>query len=220
MKDIDKYKIRLNVKAMCLFEALTGKNYGDITDEDSAALIYCCFVANNDVVLTFEEFLILLEDKKVQKWVEKSFKDITAYSFQFKTGAELTVSTKDEEKEENHTPSMRDICGTLISTIGLDPHYVMYEMEIWEIEMYYKSYEDKRKEELEEARLWTYLKILFTPMIDTKKLTSPDKVFPFPWETENDKKKAEQKLEEISSSVMAFFESKKQIQENKEEEDA
>ena len=68
----------------------------------------------------------------------------------------------------------------------------MYEMELWEIEPFFKWTEESQKDKWERERLWTYLNIM--PHIDSKKCKSPDKLFPFPWEKEEHKKKAEQEL--------------------------
>ena len=53
--------------------------------------------------------------------------------------------------------------------------------------------ENKKKEELELDRMWTYLNM--SPHIDTKKCKGPDKLFPFPWEKEEKKIKVNQELE-------------------------
>ena len=67
----------------------------------------------------------------------------------------------------------------------------MYDMEEWEISYYYRMMRDMDRDRLTEERLWTYLTIL--PHVG-KKLGSPQKMLPFEWEKNENKRKAEEGL--------------------------
>ena len=61
--------------------------------------------------------------------------------------------------------------GSIVSTLvmsGLDAYYAFNEMELCDLPLYIEAYEKKRKEDMESARIWTYLTIL--PHIDARKM--------------------------------------------------
>ena len=66
--------------------------------------------------------------------------------------------------------------------------------------------EEKKKERYTMDRLWTYLGIL--PQLSkegARKLKTPDKLFQFPWEVEDRKKKNDKEFDEIKDKMLAFF---------------
>ena len=78
-KDLKNYKIRLNMRAMCMYEAITGKSFFDFSEdnmEDMFKVLYCSFAANNDLKMTLDTFLRLLEDEEVQKWLIHEYEKI------------------------------------------------------------------------------------------------------------------------------------------------
>ena len=76
---------------------------------------------------------------------------------------------------------------------GLDAHYALNEMELCDFPLYIEAYEKKRREEMESARMWTYLTIL--PHIDVRKMKNGAKdLIIFPWEEVE--KEAEKEINE------------------------
>jgi hypothetical protein len=130
-------------------------------------------------------------NKKVTKQMLSEFEEYMDYMKQYSEHTE-TVN-KDINDDVKAETTITDIVMYLITVCGIDPHYVMYEMELWEIEPYMKYAERNKKEELEMDRFWTYLNV--SPHIDTKKCKSPDKLISFPWEVEEKKQKQNQELE-------------------------
>ena len=55
---------------------------------------------------------------------------------------------------------MTEAISGLIVRMGLDPHYVMFEMDEWEISKYYEMMQQMDRDRLSEERLWTYLQVL------------------------------------------------------------
>ena len=85
---------------------------------------------------------------------------------------------------------------------GLDAHYVLNEMEICDLPLYIEAYEKKRKEEMESARMWTYLTIL--PHIDARKMENGAKdLITFPWEEAE--KQAEKEIKETEIERFELF---------------
>lgn len=77
-----------------------------------------------------------------------------------------TESSDDTKSEGRISCSIGEIVSMLVMG-GLDAHYAMEEMDLCDLPLYIEAYERKRKEELENARLWTYISIL--PHIDGKR---------------------------------------------------
>lgn len=192
---MDKRELAFNFKAIMMFEKLSGVSYFDLTDENYVFLIYAMYMVKHPYTyMQFWDFIkIFGNNKKVTKQMITEFGEYMEYLKQYSDTAPKTEENNEGETVEKTKQTITDIVAYLITSCGIDPHYVMYEMELWEIEPYMKCAERKKKEELESERLWTYLNI--SPHIDTKKCKSPEKLIPFPWEKEEQKIKQNQELE-------------------------
>lgn len=190
---MDKRELTFNMKAIMMFEKLSGTSYFNINEENYVFLIYAMYMVKHPYTyMTLIDFAnIFGTNKKVTKEMLTEFEEYMDYIKQYSVHTtDASKNVKDEEKAES---TITDIVMYLITACGIDPHYVMNEMELWEIESYMKYAEKNRKEELELDRFWTYLNI--SPHIDTKKCKSPDKLIAFPWEDEEKKQKQNQELE-------------------------
>lgn len=200
---IGDYKIKLTIKSMCLFEQLTGKSFLRMTDDDVVDIIYAMFVTTNNLRITKEAFCIMLQDSKVAKWMMTEYEKQANYDKQLKFFNQDTADVNGTTGEVV-TMSISELAGELISH-GMDPHYVMYDMELWEAQMYRNAIEQESRTRLEEGRLWTWLSIL--PHLDKKassKLKKPSDLLPFPWDKEvKDKREAE--LENNTKAALSFF---------------
>ena len=188
-------ELAFNFKALMMFEKLSGESYFNINEVNYVFLLYAMYMVKHPYLnMTLMDFAnIFGSNKKVTKQLLKEFEEYMVYIRQFTTSNKTeVVDSKDKDVEKANT-TITDIVMYLITTCGIDPHYVMYEMELWEIEPYMKFAEMNKKESLEMDRLWTYLNIL--PHIDTKKCNSPDKLLPFPWEIQEKKEKQIKELE-------------------------
>ena len=54
--------LKANLRAMFAFEQITGKAFNLSTLTDVYIYFYCVVIVNNDLDLTFEEFVAILED--------------------------------------------------------------------------------------------------------------------------------------------------------------
>lgn len=192
---MDKRELAFNFKAIMMFEKLSGVSYFDLTEENYVFLIYAMYMVKHPYTyMQFWDFIkIFGNNKKVTKQMITEFGEYMEYLKQYSDTTPKTEENDKGETEEKTKQTITDIVAYLITSCGIDPHYVMYEMELWELEPYMKCAERKKKEELESERLWTYLNI--SPHIDTKKCKSPEKLIPFPWEKEEQKIKQNQELE-------------------------
>ena len=203
--DFSKYKVKINGKTMCAYESMTGKPFMKIETEDEIKhLFYCSLVVNNEdfSTLEYKVFEYLITDPEVMNWMSEEYVKIGRFLSQFKGN----VGEREEEKkskgdEEENTFYMLEAITGLIVRMGLDPNYVMYGMEEWEISYYYRMMQDMDRERLTEGRLWTYLQVL--PHIG-KKLSGPEKLLPFPWE-KSEKEKKEEELNKNTAAAFAFL---------------
>ena len=201
--DFSKYKIKVNAKVMCAYEAMTGKPFLKVGTEDEIKhLFYCSLVVNNDDFSTmdYETFEFLVLDNEVAMWLSNEYIKIGKFISQFKTDIGDEEETAGDGEGNDKIFYMLDVIPGLIVRMGLDPNYVMYRMEEWEISYYYRIMQDMDRNRLAEERLWTYLQVL--PHVG-KKLAGPEKMLPFPWE--NSKKKVEKELEKNTAAAMAFL---------------
>lgn len=189
---MDKRELTFNFKTMMMFEKLSGQSYFKISEENYVYMLYAMYMAKHpETYMTVMDFAnIFGNNKKVTKQMLKEFGELMDYTKQYMENSNKELKKGKDGKEDEST--ITDIAMYLITVCGVDPHYVMYEMELWEIEPYMKFAERNKREELEQQRLWTYMGVM--PHIDTKKCKSPDKLLTFPWEVENHKEKTEKEL--------------------------
>ena len=192
-------KAKLNLQAIRVAERLLKKPFGefDLTDEEIIlTLMYAMVSENNDEVMTFDQFKSILNMGKIGIKVQRAVSDEMAYIDQFKE----EVSDKEEK-----APYMGDIAALLI-TFGLDAHFVLYEMKLFEIGDYIKAIDEHKKEQMERDRMNTFYAIL--PHVDHKKIKKPQDIYPFPWEIEQLEKDALDQLEKDKDMFNKFFNSK------------
>lgn len=190
-------KAKLNLQAIRVAEKLLKKPFGkfDLTDEETVViLMYAMVSENNDEVITLKDFKAILEMKKIGSIIQKAVQKELSYIDQF----------KGEEGGSDDT-YISDLASILI-TFGLDAHFVLYEMKLFEISDYLKAIDDFKKEKMESERLWTFYTIL--PHIDQKKVKSPQDMFPFPWEVEQIEKDRLKQLEKDEEMFYKFLNSK------------
>lgn len=197
--DFSKYSVGINIKTMCAYEALTGKPFVRVESEDEVKhLFYCSLIINNKELstMTYSVFETLIEDEEVVSWLVNEYMRISACISQFNSTIEGEAGSGD-----TNDFFISEAASGLIVRMGLDPHYVMYEMSQWEMVNYYEMMRNMEKERLTEERFWTYLKIL--PHVG-KKIGGPEKLVPFPWD--KDKQESVQKeLEKNTDAAVAFL---------------
>lgn len=172
--------IGLTIKAIIRWEQLRKKSFSlmDYTSKDDVdALLYTTTICNNDgMMYTFDIFRHTLSNEKLIKEMVSKLERETAMLSQFQKKQEKAVIGNTDDSPE----TIADIVSALILA-GLDAHYVLNEMELCDLPLYIEAYEKKRKEDMESARMWTYLTIL--PHIDARKMKNGAKdLIIFPWE--------------------------------------
>lgn len=189
--DLSQYKMRLNVKSICYFEKISGKSFFNFNEDDIIYMLYATFLTNNpDTNISFNVFTGILENEQISKWMIGKYQDVTSLISQFNKEQEMN---KVEKFSMENTATMTDFATSLVIDYGMDAKYVMYDMDLWEIQEYYEAVNTYIKRKMELERFWTYIKV--APHIDTKKIKGPENLIPFDWEREEKKKKVNQDME-------------------------
>jgi len=189
-------KIKLNIKSIIRFEQLTNKSFYEIDSltDDFIKLLYCIVLVNNDFVFSYDDFLdILKTNNKIGKDIMNKFQKLNQLNEQFidkiKTAIEPEIKKETEPIKENKINYIKDIASMLIVQLGLDANYVLYDMEVIDIKMYYDAYITKIKNEeniniinLTYNRLNTWYSVIC--QVGAEKLNNPTKLYSFPWEKE------------------------------------
>lgn len=203
-----KMNVRLTMRTLIRWEQLRAKSFSlmDYSDEeDMAALLYCSVLCcNPGMDCTLEEFKHTMQNEKLVKQMAQALARESTVMNQFRQ-----ADAEDGVANHEVTPGrITDIISTLIMS-GLDIGFVMDEMQLCDLPLFISAYENKRKEQMESDRLWTYLGIL--PHVDGKKLPSARELYPFPWEMEEMKAQADKAIQEDSEKLEMFFEQGKNL---------
>lgn len=189
--------MKLNLQTIRIAEQLLGKPFGEFeltNEKDADMLVYSFLVTSSDENFSYSTYKHL--SKKVKA---KALKQLTS-EFSF-----LQQFSKEETKTKSEPVYMGEVAATLIME-GMDAHYVLYEMGLFELKDYLAAIDTKIKNKLENSRLWTYYSIL--PHVDAKKLKSPKDLFLFPWEVEEEEKAREIEFEKGVKMFEKFMKSK------------
>lgn len=208
MSDFDKYKIKMNLSAICMFEQMTKKSFYRLGEEpeDYLKLMYCCLVANNDsLLMDYSTFLVLAGDKKTMNWITNKFKTLEKFNSQF-------INNDNQDDDENNDTKagvdenqvmLTDVAASLIIQHKMDAQFVMKDLEMYQIKPFLNCAENVKKAEMVEKRFWTYLQIM--PHVDGKKLKKPEQLVSFEWEKGEGKKRAEEDLKNNMTGIKSLI---------------
>lgn len=189
-----------------LYEQLTNKSFFQCeTEEEILWLMYASFIINNKINITFNAFVELLDDKALVRNFFHEFEGMSKFMGQMKK-----EEGEGEGMSKENNMRMTDVIMSLITKV--DIHYVLYEMEMWELVPFMENIENSYKADMEEKRMWAYINVM--PHIDHKKCKSPEQLLPFPWTKEDKKKRAEEGLKNNEYAIkhtigMTFIPNKK-----------
>nr|DAQ32429.1 MAG TPA: hypothetical protein [Caudoviricetes sp.] len=199
--DNNTMKIGLTIKSIIRWEQLRKKSFSLMdyaNEEDVEALLYTTTICNNEnTMYSFDIFRKTLSNQKLVREMVSKLETETAVLSQFQKKQEKA----DIGSTDDSPGTIADIVSTLIMS-GLDAQYALNEMELCDLPLYIEAYEKKRKEDMESARMWTYLTIL--PHIDARKMENGAKdLITFPWEEAE--KQAEKEIKETEIERFELF---------------
>ena len=191
-------KAKLNIRSIIIAEKLLHKSFGkfDLNSEsDLQVITYAMIAGNNDETLTMEMFGKLNKNRKLWAEIMNQVKYEFEYMGQFNEAGEV-----DDDTDIRIT----DLAVSMILS-GIDAHFV-YDMRTTDIADFLKGIEENKREQMEQDRFWTYLKIL--PHVDGKKLKSPEDLITFPWEAKHKQKLRDDEFERAKANFEKFIKSK------------
>ena len=197
-------EIKLSVKSAVMYEALSGKKFSsvDMTQEDTALLMYCAFVCSTKMEIDIQTFGNMLENKDLSLRLTRGLKRLERFMLQFNRNDKVEDNEdkeKDKEKKkDDESFSITDMVDKLIFKYGVSADYVMQTMELWELKHFFAGAEKQYMEDMEEKRLWTFLQV--APQLDLKKCKTLDQFFRLPW---SKKKMEEEKKKELERETVA-----------------
>lgn len=190
-------KVVLNMKAIIRWEQLRQKSFSlmDYENKDDIDALMYTTMADEAGQYTFDAFRHILSNEKFTSKIIAALENQTKVLNQFQP----KIAHNDVKPEDWEPGLISDLLATLILS-GLDACYVLEEMSLADLPIYIRAYENKKKEDMENNRLWTYFTML--PHIDAKKLKNGAKdLITFPWEQEAAIKQSE---EELTASLDEF----------------
>lgn len=198
-----KTDIHLTIRTIIRWEQLRGKSFSEMNYEDNddlTALLYCSVIScNPNTTYTLAEFRHVTSNEKLIREMSQKLSRESLVMAQFR---EVAENSADIGNSEGSSGRISEIVSTLIVS-GLDAGYVMDKMGLCDLPIFIRAYEQQKKEQLENNRLWTYLSIL--PHVDGKKLPSAVDLYPFPWELEEMKRQAEEALQADANRFEDFM---------------
>lgn len=190
--DYGRIKPRLTVRAVVMFENMTGVRINDAgrsaDPELAAKLLYCCLAAGG-LDMPYEKALPLLAGPAGERWTEQ-LADENEMDRQFAPPADDNGSDETDGNNkgdgnngrDESEPWTRDIVPVLVKDCGLDIRYIMDEMRYTDIPVFLRYREQRMRAETEDKRLWVYL--ITAPHLNPKKRVTPETFLPLPWEKE------------------------------------
>lgn len=183
-------------------EQLRGRSFTtmDYSDkEDVAILLYVTTLCSaHEKIYTLEVFRQTLANKKVSRDIILDLEREAEVLRQFQNNSAEKASCD----IGNDPATIGSIVSTLIMS-GLDAHYALNEMELCDLPLYIEAHEQKKKEQMEASRLWTFFSVL--PHIDSKKIKSAQDLYTFPWEIEEAQAEAERVISDDAECFEAFL---------------
>ena len=189
------------IEAFIRWEQLTKRSFQTMdfeSPDDLHKLLYCAYVVNDPTEIpTCEVFCKAIESNK--KLYSKAIKALVRYNSVVAQFTTTTPADTPAVEAGQETPTLGEAVARLIVQGGVDARYAMREMTMEDMLLLLKALDDKQRQEAEMHRLWTYITV--APHIDQKKTPTPQKLYPFAWESTQIKK-----AEKITDADKADFE--------------
>lgn len=167
------YKLKYTLRALFIYEQITGKAFELKTITDEYLFFYCVLMANNpDSSLTFEELIEAIDEDmgimvEFQNFLKKELEK-----------QQLFITNNTDAKKKVLTT--KEIYSALVIEGGLDPEYVLDEMQMYELEPLISNLHKKDRNSWEQARMIAYV---IAQCNSTKKL-KPTDIMQFTWDND------------------------------------
>lgn len=190
---IARKEMRLTISAIIKWEQLNQKPFSTMNYTNENDIVSLFYVCSPDMEkTTLSDFKKNLSDDSIKIMIADFDRQMQIAS-QYQP-----VQKKESSKTEKSDPVyIKDLVPLLIME-GLDVHYALDKMELYDISLFLNAYEQRNRNNLELSRLWTFMQL--SPHL-SKQIKSPKDLIPFRWEIE---KEAEITKEETEKGISVF----------------
>lgn len=165
------YKLKYTLRALFIYEQITGKAFELKTITDEYLFFYCILMANNpDSSLTFDELIDAIDEDMS---IMLEFQNLLKKELEKQ---QLFITNNTDAKKKALTT--KEIYSTLVIEGGLDPEYVLDKMQMYELEPLISNLHKKDRNSWEQARMVAYV---IAQCNSTKKL-KPTDIMQFSWD--------------------------------------
>lgn len=183
--------MRLTMKSIIRWEQFNKKPFSELcytNEQDLFSLLY----VSSDLKVPFEEFKQELKEEDIINMI-KEFEQYTSIMSQFQTKLDH------KDSDNSSLVYISDLISTLVMQ-GLDAYFALSDLELCDLPVFLKAYDQKVKDQLTLDRLWTYIQV--SPHLE--KGVTPQDLYPFVWEK---KDISTEQLEESKQEFNLFLES-------------
>nr|DAD69819.1 MAG TPA: hypothetical protein [Siphoviridae sp. ctfYP22] len=185
---MDSVPFPLTLRAVLLFEKLSARSFSTLNIQDGEQiplLIYCLQrCEDGGSKMPFDAWVSVLDSVEVSSHLygrlERTLEELTPITASISDGED----SGEPSDGEDDGPDFTTIANMIIVDGGIDAGYVMDRMELWEIPSILNAIQKRKQEKLEYTRLFTWMSML--PHLAQDSVCSPEKLLPFPWETESE----------------------------------
>lgn len=166
------YKLKYTLRALFIYEQITGKIFEMKTITDEYLFFYCLLLANNpDTSLSFDELIDSMdEDMNLMLQYREFLNKEMQKQQQFLTNG-----------SDKKILSTKDIYAALVIEGGLQPDYVLDKMQMYELEPLLTNLHKRNKESWEQTRQITYV----IAQTNSSKKLKPTDIMKFVWDDED-----------------------------------
>ncbi|MDR5579858.1 hypothetical protein BJP75_00012650 [Bacteroides thetaiotaomicron] len=168
------YNIRYTIRAMFVFEQITGKVFRLENLTDYYLFYYSLLVANNpDLQMTFEDFINECDDEpalviQLQDFLSKEMEKQSAFICDTVDSKKVTIS---------------ELYALIVLEAGITPDYFLDSMQMYEVKAILENLQYKNKTGWEQARMISYI----IAQTNSTKQLSPTDIMKFDWDEAKEK---------------------------------
>lgn len=168
-----EYKIKQTLRALFIFEQITGRPFEIKTMLDNYIFFYSVIIANNpDNILDWDDFIDALDESPN---LLTEFTELNQEQNKVDT-----LFNSEDSKEEKKKLSISELYSILVLQLNYPPDYVLDKMEIYEINAAMKYSYYKHKDSWEQTRLIAFL----IAQTNSKKHLELSDIIKFKWDEE------------------------------------
>lgn len=192
-----EYKIKQTIRSLFLWEQITGRTFEIKSTLDNYLYFYCILLANNENFISWDEFINII-DENPQIIIELSKKLTQSQEIENL----LNTDSEDNEKDKKKRITIAELYSILVLQFGLNPDYVLDEIQTYEISSLMKYSFYKNRDDWEQSRLISFI----IAQSNSKKKLKLQDIIKFEWEKEEKENTTitKEEIENLSKQAEEF----------------